>query len=95
MKTMNNPSLAVLGVLAASTLIGGGDKSTKAETGGPTVKVLKGNHMTDTTANVEKRDLAITRLFDAPIERVWKAWTDPDYVVRWWAQQALPRLPAK
>ena len=37
-----------------------------------------------TTANVEVRDLVITRVFDAPVERVWKAWTDPNYVMRWW-----------
>jgi hypothetical protein len=34
------------------------------------VKVLKGNYMTDTADNVEKRDLVITRLFDAPIEMI-------------------------
>jgi len=27
--------------------------------------------MSDTT---EKRDLVFTRVFDAPIEQVWKAW---------------------
>ncbi|MEK6288043.1 MAG: SRPBCC domain-containing protein [Acidobacteriota bacterium] len=80
MKTMNNPSLAVLGVLAASALIVGGDNSTRAETGGPTVKVQGKN----TADNVKKRDLVITRVFDAPIELVWKAWTDPEYVMRWW-----------
>lgn len=84
MKTMNYPALAVFAVLVASALIVGGDKSTKADTGGPAVKVLKGNYMTNATGGVEKRDLVITRLFDAPIERVWKAWTDPEYVMRWW-----------
>lgn len=28
--------------------------------------------------------LVITRLFDAPREAVWKAWTDPEAVKRWW-----------
>ena len=32
----------------------------------------------------QSEDLVITRLIDAPIERVWKAWTDPEYVARWW-----------
>jgi uncharacterized protein YndB with AHSA1/START domain len=32
----------------------------------------------------EKRDLVFTRLFDAPVEQVWKAWTDPELVKRWW-----------
>ncbi len=29
-------------------------------------------------------DLVITRVLDAPRERVWKAWTDPEQVKRWW-----------
>ncbi len=37
----------------------------------------------DNTADT-KRDLAVTRVFDAPVESVWRAWTDPEYVMRWW-----------
>jgi uncharacterized protein YndB with AHSA1/START domain len=29
------------------------------------------------------REFTITRVFDAPRELVWKAWTDPDHVARW------------
>lgn len=29
-------------------------------------------------------DLVVTRTFDAPIERVWQAWTDGAQVRRWW-----------
>jgi uncharacterized protein YndB with AHSA1/START domain len=29
------------------------------------------------------RDLVITREFDAPLERVWRAWTEPAQLVRW------------
>ena len=32
----------------------------------------------------EKEDLVVTRIIDAPIELVWKAWTDPDHVMKWW-----------
>jgi uncharacterized protein YndB with AHSA1/START domain len=28
--------------------------------------------------------LTITRVFDAPLSLVWKAWTDPAHVARWW-----------
>ena len=28
--------------------------------------------------------LVITRVFDAPCELVWKAWTDPEHLKRWW-----------
>ena len=39
--------------------------------------------MPDTT-NVQKEDLVITRIIDAPLEMVWKAWTEPEQVRRWW-----------
>ena len=29
-------------------------------------------------------ELVLTRTFDAPRELVWKAWTDPEQVRRWW-----------
>lgn len=32
----------------------------------------------------EQRDLVVTRVFDAPIEEVWQAWSDPEYVMQWW-----------
>lgn len=32
----------------------------------------------------EKRDLVITHVFDAPVERVWQAWSDPDDIKQWW-----------
>jgi uncharacterized protein YndB with AHSA1/START domain len=30
------------------------------------------------------REVVITRVFDAPRELVWKAWTDPRHVAQWW-----------
>jgi uncharacterized protein YndB with AHSA1/START domain len=30
------------------------------------------------------RELVITRIFDAPRELVWKAWTEPERFMRWW-----------
>jgi uncharacterized protein YndB with AHSA1/START domain len=32
----------------------------------------------------ETHDLIVTRSFNAPQERVWRAWSDPDRVMRWW-----------
>jgi len=32
----------------------------------------------------EGGDLVFERVFDAPRERVWKAFTDPDQIPRWW-----------
>jgi uncharacterized protein YndB with AHSA1/START domain len=40
--------------------------------------------MTQATKSVEKRDLVFTRVFDAPVALVWKAWTDPQHVMQWW-----------
>lgn len=30
------------------------------------------------------KDFVITRIFDATRELVWKAWTDPKQVAKWW-----------
>jgi uncharacterized protein YndB with AHSA1/START domain len=30
------------------------------------------------------RQIAATRVFDAPRELVWKAWTDPEHIAKWW-----------
>src|SRR6201993_4809721 len=39
--------------------------------------------VTKNTVN-ETEPMVITRIFDAPRELVWKAWTDPKYVMQWW-----------
>jgi len=38
----------------------------------------------DTPAEVADRELAITRVFDAPRSLVFKVWTQPEHLVRWW-----------
>ena len=40
--------------------------------------------MTEETNNLQMEDLVVTRIIDAPLEMVWKAWTDPEHVRRWW-----------
>ncbi len=37
-----------------------------------------------TKPNQNRKELTITRIFDAPRELVWKAWTEPERVKRWW-----------
>jgi uncharacterized protein YndB with AHSA1/START domain len=32
-----------------------------------------------------KREATITRTYDAPREKVWRAWTDPKQLQQWWA----------
>ncbi len=46
---------------------------------------METNVMTPTKIDV--RELVIERIFDAPRERVWKAWTDPEQMMRWWGPE--------
>jgi uncharacterized protein YndB with AHSA1/START domain len=34
-------------------------------------------------------DMVITRRFDAPVERVWQAWSDAEDVKRWWGPKGF------
>jgi uncharacterized protein YndB with AHSA1/START domain len=36
------------------------------------------------TAQTQARELVITRVFDAPRDVVWQAWTDRDQAIQWW-----------
>jgi uncharacterized protein YndB with AHSA1/START domain len=33
---------------------------------------------------VGDREIAATRILDAPRELVWKVWTDPEHIAKWW-----------
>jgi uncharacterized protein YndB with AHSA1/START domain len=35
------------------------------------------------------RELVISRVFDAPRELVWQAWTDPRHIMQWWGPQGF------
>lgn len=32
----------------------------------------------------EVKPLVITRVFNAPVEKVWAAWTEPEQIKKWW-----------
>jgi uncharacterized protein YndB with AHSA1/START domain len=34
-------------------------------------------------------DMVLTRTFDAPRERVWRAWSDADEVMKWWGPEGF------
>jgi uncharacterized protein YndB with AHSA1/START domain len=36
------------------------------------------------SAGPETHDVSVTRLLDAPPEQAWRAWSDGEYVKRWW-----------
>jgi uncharacterized protein YndB with AHSA1/START domain len=38
----------------------------------------------ETVITASDREIVLTRTFDAPRELVWRAWTDPAQVVKWW-----------
>ncbi len=44
---------------------------------------------TSTVTQVAERELVITRIFDAPRHLVFKAWTDPEHLARWWGPQGF------
>lgn len=37
-----------------------------------------------------EREFVVTRLFDAPARIVWKAWTQPELMRRWWVPKSMP-----
>ena len=41
------------------------------------------------TANAMEWALVITRIFEAPRELVWKAWTEPEHFMRWWGPKGF------
>ena len=41
------------------------------------------------------RNLVVTRVFAAPVDLVWKAWTEPEYVMRWWGPDYFTSPSAK
>jgi uncharacterized protein YndB with AHSA1/START domain len=47
------------------------------------------NARTSAATNAGKRELVITRVFDAPRELVFKAWTEPEHLMRWWGPKGF------
>jgi uncharacterized protein YndB with AHSA1/START domain len=45
--------------------------------------------MTEINQNVGDQELVITRIFDACREFLWKAWTEPERVKRWWGPKGF------
>ncbi len=41
--------------------------------------------------NLEDAEIVLTRVFDAPREMIWDAWTDPKQIVRWWGPRAFTK----
>lgn len=43
----------------------------------------------ETNRDATGREIVVSRFFDAPRERVWAAWTDPEQIVRWWGPRGF------
>jgi uncharacterized protein YndB with AHSA1/START domain len=52
-------------------------------------------HDNDTSDGTETFKVVVTRILDAPVEEVWKAWSDPTYVMRWWGPAGFTSPSAK
>ena len=40
--------------------------------------------LTNPTVEIKGREIVLTRMFNAPRELVYKLWTDPKHVAKWW-----------
>ncbi len=43
--------------------------------------------MTAASSSTKTREVVVTRIFDAPVDLVWKCWTEPEYITKWWGPQ--------
>ena len=43
----------------------------------------------DTNDNTQTFDVVVTRVLDRSVEEVWRAWSDPTYVTRWWGPRGF------
>lgn len=41
------------------------------------------------SAKNKSNEISITRIYDAPVEAVWDAWTDPEQVAQWWGPRGF------
>jgi uncharacterized protein YndB with AHSA1/START domain len=39
--------------------------------------------------DLAKRVLTLKRTFNAPVELVWEAWTEPEHIAQWWAPKGM------
>ena len=44
---------------------------------------------------IEERTLVLSRVFDAPRELVYKVWTQPEHLARWWGPRGYTLISYK
>ena len=57
-----------------------------------TANDAKQDHMIDT---MKTFSVVVTRVFEAPVEQVWKAWSESEQVMRWWGPTGFTSPLAK
>ena len=50
---------------------------------------------TDAVALSTERELVITRIFEAPRRLVFKMWTEPEHLVRWWGPHGFATISSR
>jgi len=50
---------------------------------------LSEKHLTNNVGAPDKPEVVITRVFDAPRELVWKAWTECERFMQWWGPKGF------
>jgi uncharacterized protein YndB with AHSA1/START domain len=45
--------------------------------------------MTTNNSTASPQPVVMERIFDAPPDLVWQAWTDPEHLKRWWGPQSF------
>lgn len=44
----------------------------------------------NTDIETDETNLSSRRTFDAPLDRIWVAWTDPEQAEKWWGPDGSP-----
>ena len=47
------------------------------------------NDKNSNTTNTADREIAVTRIFNAPRELLFKVWTDPKHIAHWWGPRGF------
>jgi uncharacterized protein YndB with AHSA1/START domain len=45
--------------------------------------------MSEPPREMTRRQMTYTRVFDAPRELAWRAWTEPEQLARWWGPRGI------
>jgi uncharacterized protein YndB with AHSA1/START domain len=48
-----------------------------------------GGHVDTVTMRAASNEIVATRVFDAPKELIWKLWTEPDHIAKWWGPEGF------